>query len=153
MRNKSLLTVILAATSIATVMTMVPARAADLLTLFTTPAERQLINSNRYKETEPEFVEAPSEAQETSGEIVSPYTEEVKRDYRISGITLSKDGSNMVWVNGEAIEDGQQTTDGSRVRVLTGKQIRVQITAPDGGRFEGEIGDTIEVVYQAPVNG
>ncbi len=129
-----------------------PAVSADIQTLFTTPQERQLINSNRFKTDEPEVVEAPVETVEPV-EIETPYTEEVRSEYRISGITLSTEGSSMIWVNGEVIEDGQKTPDGSRVRVLSGAQPRVQITAPDGSRFEGEIGDTIEVVYQAPVKG
>ena len=130
---------------------MQPVYAAEIMTLFTTPAERQLINTNRYKDDEPEVVTTAPVEETTVEEIQTPYTEEVRYEYRVSGITLSREGTNMVWINGEAIEEGQRTEDGSRVNVLAGQQIRVQIVTPDGSRFEGEIGDTIEVVYQAPI--
>ena len=130
-----------------------PVKANGILTLFTTPEERQLINSNRFRVEEPEVVSAPVEQVEPEAEIETPYTQEVRSEYRISGITLSREGASMVWVNGEVIEDGQETPDGSQVKVLSGQTPRIQIVAPDGSRFEGEIGDTIEVVYEAPVKG
>ena len=63
------------------------ALAAELSTLFTTPQERALINSNRYKSDEvksqPVVVDAVVEAP-----LQLLLKEEVSREYIISGITV-----------------------------------------------------------------
>ena len=126
-------------------------RAADLQTLFTTPDERQLINSNRYKSdeevTQVETVEIDGEAQQ----IQLLLQEEVTRQYTISGITVSRDGPHTVWINSLVFEDGEQLEDDSRIKVLVGDEIRVRITTPDGKHYYGLSGETLEVTYLAPV--
>ncbi len=121
--------------------------AADLSTLFTTPQERQLINSNRYKDDQ----SRPAVAVETEQPIQLPSQqlarEEVTREYRISGITVSQEGMHSAWINSIVYEDGEQLEDGSRIKVMVGDEIRVRITAPDGKQYYATSGETLEVSY------
>jgi hypothetical protein len=128
------------------------APAAELSTLFTTPAERQLINSNRYKSDDgvalrPVETEAAAELEPVQQLI----REEVTREYKVSGITVSSDGSHTVWINSLVYEDGEQLEDKSRIKVLVGDEIRVRITAPDGKKYYAISGEMIEVTYLAPI--
>jgi hypothetical protein len=125
------------------------AEAAELSTLFTTPAERQLINSNRYKNDDGLPVPVETEAiQEPLQQLVR---KEVTREYKISGITVSSDGPHTVWINSLAYEDGEQLEDMSRVKVLVGDEIKVRITTPDGKKYYATSGEVIEVTYLAPI--
>ena len=119
--------------------------AAELGTLFSTPQERELIDTNRYKSVKvnPEPEKAPSP------ELVrQPAKKEVIKTFRISGITVANDGQHSVWINDEMYLDGEQI-DGSksRVKVIAGKDIKVRITAPDGKQFFGISGESLEVKY------
>ncbi len=124
--------------------------AAELTTLFTTPAERQLINSNRYK-TEAGETPRPVETEAAAEPVRQLIREEVTREYRVSGITVSSDGSHTVWINALVYEDGEQLEDKSRIKVLVGDEIRVRITAPDGKKYYATSGEVLEVTYLAPV--
>jgi hypothetical protein len=123
--------------------------AADLSILFTTPQERQIINSNRYKDDQARPLNKT--AVETEEPIELPQRqlaqEEVTRQYRISGITVSREGTHSVWINSVVYEDGAQLEDNSRIKVLVGDEIRVRITAPDGKHYYATSGETLEVSY------
>ncbi|MCP4335439.1 MAG: hypothetical protein GY785_22540 [Gammaproteobacteria bacterium] len=127
-----------------------PALAAgELTTLFTTPQERLLINANRYKhdEVRPQVVQddpVPSPVQVL-------LQEEVTVEYRISGISLSGDGTHTVWINTNVYEDGEQLDDHSRIKVIVRDGVKVRITAPDGKHYFGTSGETISVSYMAAV--
>jgi hypothetical protein len=125
--------------------------AGDLLTLFTTPQERQLINANRYKSDEIKLPQQP--AQEATDKSPPQFSvqEEVSVDYRISGISLSADGTHTAWINSVAYEDGARLDDGSRVMIMPGDDVRVRITAPDGKHYFATSGETISVTYMAAV--
>ncbi|HUV22068.1 MAG TPA: hypothetical protein VMZ32_09785 [Gammaproteobacteria bacterium] len=127
-----------------------PLLAADeLATLFTTPQERQLIDANRYRGDE---VEPPPASDEPEQPPISPLTrEEVTVEYRISGISLARDGAHTVWINAIAYEDGALLEDGSRVKIFAGDDIRVRITAPDGKQYFATSGETVSVSYLAAV--
>ena len=125
------------------------APAAELSTLFTTPAERQLINSNRYKNDDGEPMRSV-EAEVEPEPVRQLIREEVTREYRVSGITVSSDGPHTVWINSLAYEDGEQLEDKSRIKVLVGDDIRVRITTPDGKNHFATSGETLEVTYLAP---
>jgi hypothetical protein len=106
------------------------AAAAELSTLFTTPQERELIDSNRYGNTKPKVVvedtiEVP---------VQQVYQEEVTRQYKVSGITISRDGPHTVWINSTAYEDGAELEDRSKIKVMVGDEIRVRITALPAAR-------------------
>ncbi len=122
--------------------------AADLSTLFTTPQERELINSNRYKDDQarPSVVAAETE-QPVQSPIQQMIREEVTQEFRVSGITVSQEGLHSVWINSIVYEDGQQLEDGSRIKVMVGDEIRVRITAPDGKQYFATSGETLEVSY------
>jgi len=123
--------------------------AAELSTLFTTPGERELIDSNRYgsgdskpKVVVEDTIEAP---------VQQLYQEEVTRQYKVSGITISRDGPHTVWINSTAYEDGGELEDKSRIKVMVGDEIRVRITAPDGKNYYATSGETLEVNYLTSV--
>ncbi len=121
------------------------AAAAELGTLFTTPQERQIINSNRYKGDE---VEAPNPVQaEVEAPVQQLLREEVTREFRVSGITVSPVGAHTVWINSKLYEDGAELEDGSRVLVMADNEIRVRITAPDGRHYYATSGQALEVKY------
>ena len=123
--------------------------AGDMATLFTTPQERQLINANRYKGDE---VKPPPVNDEPEQTVIRPQAqEEVTVEYRVSGISLARDGAHTVWINTIAYEDGALLEDGSRVKVITGDDIRVRITAPDGKQYFATSGETVSVSYLAAV--
>ena len=127
------------------------AGAAELATLFTTPQERQIINSNRYKTAEPKPV-AVTEIEEVADQPIQQLMmEEVAASYSISGITLSAEGTHMVWINNLMYENGAKLEDKSRVDILVGDELRVRITTPDGKQHFGTSGETLEVTYLAPI--
>ncbi len=129
-----------------------PLQAADLSTLFTTPQERQIINSNRYKDDKPKLVESVQPAEAV---VLLPIQrlaqEEVIQEFKISGITISRDGPHSVWINSVMYEDGDQLEDSSKVKVLAGDEVRVRITAPDGKQYYGTSGQTLEVSYMVTI--
>ena len=122
--------------------------AAELSTLFTTPQERQIINSNRYKGEEVVKMEVGAVIEAPLQQLVK---KEITREYRISGITVSQDGPHTVWINSLAYEDGEALEDDSKIRVMVADEIRVRITAPDGKVYYATSGETLEVTYLAPV--
>jgi len=124
---------------------------ADLETLFTTPQERRIINTNRYK-TKDVVKSRVQPVQSAQAEIISPLLqEEVNMSFVISGITISNSGPHSVWINNEVYEDGDHLEDNSRIKVITDKNIRVRITTPDGKRYYGTSGEIVEVTYMAAV--
>ena len=123
--------------------------ASELQTLFTTPQERQLINSNRYRSDEVKPQAVVDKADESPVQILAQ--EQVSVDYRISGISLATDGAHTTWINGVAYEDGARLEDGSRIKIYTGDDIRVRITAPDGKHYFATSGETLTVTYMAAV--
>ena len=123
---------------------------AELATLFTTPAERQLINSNRYKNDDG-IALRPVETEAAPQPVQQLIREEVTRQYKVSGITVSSDGPHTVWINSLAYEDGEQLDDKSRIKVLVGNEIKVRITTPDGKQYYATSGELLEVTYLAPI--
>lgn len=117
--------------------------AAELSTLFSTPQERQIINANRYKT---ETVAQPEKKQEPE-QVIELIREEVTKTFRISGITVSDEGQHSVWINDEMYLDGETIEGKSRVKVITGREIKVRITAPDGKHYFGTSGESLEVKY------
>lgn len=127
-------------------------QADELSTLFTTPQERQVINSNRYKNDDG-TIQQPVEDETTPAPVQQLVREEVTREYTVSGITVSSDGPHTVWINSLVYEDGEQLEDRSRIKVLVGDEIRVRITTPDGKNHLAKSGETISVTYLEPVKG
>ena len=129
---------------------MAPALAAgDLMTLLTTPQERQLINANRYKRDEARPPPVQDDVVQSPVQVL--LQEEVTVEYRISGISLSADGTHTVWINANVYEDGEQLDDRSRIKVITGDDIKVRITTPDGKHYFATSGEALEVTYMATI--
>ncbi len=124
---------------------------SEVLTLFTTPQERQLINNNRYQLDEVRPQRQVNDDEPTIGSIPQPVQEEVRESITISGITLSNSGPNMVWINSQAYEDGARMDNTMRIKVMPGSKVKVRITAPDGKHYFATSGETIEIVYLAAV--
>jgi len=127
---------------------MAPA-AGDLTTLFTTPQERLLINANRYKRDEARQPVQQDEPEQSPVQVL--LQEEVTVEYRISGISLSGNGSHTVWINANVYEDGEQLDDRSRIKVIAGDGVKVRITTPDGKHYFGTSGETLAVTYMATI--
>ena len=122
---------------------------ADVKTLFTTTQERQIINANRYRN---EQIVKPPVFEESETEYIAPLVqEEFKISFVISGITISESGPHFVWINNQRYEDGGHLEDDSLIRVLHDGNIRVRITAPDGKRYFGTSGETVEITYLVDV--
>jgi hypothetical protein len=132
-----------------TTLGIVGAVRADVKTLFTTSQERQIINANRYKVDE---ITRPPVFEDTETEFIAPVIrEEFKILFVITGITVSKSGPHFVWINNQLYEDGEYLEDDSQIKVLHDGKIRVRITAPDGKRYYGTSGETVEVSYLTEV--
>jgi dipeptidyl aminopeptidase/acylaminoacyl peptidase len=124
---------------------------AEILTLFSTPQERKIINANRYKSDivlETEVVEKSPQTEEIEQLVQT----EVTLSYTISGVTLSNSGPHYVWINNVVYEDGQHLEDDSHIKVITGSNIQIRITAPDGKMYYASSGETIDVTYITSVN-
>ena len=122
---------------------------AEVKTLFTTTQERQIINANRYKNDE---IVKPAIFEESETVFIAPVIqEEFKISFVISGITISASGPHFVWINNQRYEDGGNLEDDSQIRVLHDDKISVRITAPDGKRYFGTSGETVEVTYLVDV--
>ena len=129
-----------------------PLLAAELATLFTTPEERTLIDRNRYKSVQIETAPQPVEDVDhrDHGDIEEVTYDRVTKQYRITGITVSRAGPPTVWINSVAYEDGARLDDDSRVQVIEGDQVGVRITAPDGKQYYGTSGETLEISILVP---
>jgi hypothetical protein len=124
---------------------------SELSTLFTTPQERKLINTNRYTSDEARLRVQSNQEEPATESIQQLVQEEVSETITISGITLSDSGPNMVWINSQAYEDGASMDNKMRIKVMPGSKVKVRITAPDGKHFFATSGETIEIVYSAAV--
>jgi hypothetical protein len=131
--------------------TVTTAFGSDVKTLFTTPQERQLINNNRYQSDEAQPQRQLNQDEPNPVEIKHKTKKVVRESITVSGITLSNSGPNMVWINGQTYEDGEKIDDKMLIKVMTGSEVKVRITAPDGKHYFATSGETIELVYQAAV--
>jgi hypothetical protein len=124
---------------------------SELSTLFTTPQERKLINTNRYTSDEVRPRVQSNQEEPPTESIQQLVQEEVRESITISGITLSNSGPNMVWINSRPYEDGTSMDNKMRIKVMSGSKVKVRITAPDGKHFFATSGETIEIVYLVAV--
>ena len=127
------------------------ASGSNLSTLFTTPQERKLINTNRYKSDEVRPRVQSNQEEPAAESIQQLVQEEVRESITISGITLSNSGPNMVWINSQPYDDGTSMDNKMRIKVMSGSKVKVRITAPDGKHYFATSGETIEIVYLAAV--
>lgn len=116
-----------------------------LMTLFTTPQERQVINNNRYKGDKPQqIVKSLPEPEKESNAVQELLKEEVGVTYVVSGVTTNTEGRGTAWINGRSYESGDTMDDGSKVRV---KNTTVIITTADGKNHSAISGEVLELTY------
>ena len=125
---------------------------AELMTLFTTAQERELIDNNRYKTQQVETSVVAVEQTPDEGE------EEIKEQeftltVRLTGVTISQSGQNVAWVNGDAYENGTKLDDGSTVYISTKLSSLVQIKPPDGKYHPVVAGETVDISYYRIIEG
>ena len=117
----------------------------DLRTLFTTEQERRVINANRYKEESGPSARVIAPIKEEQAEpVIELLKEEVKVQYKISGVTTDLLGSQTAWINGKSYLSGETMDDKSRVTI---QGTRVIITTPDGKRHQAQSGEVLDVTY------
>ncbi len=115
---------------------------SQLLTLFSTAQERQIINNNRYKNDTP-VKNTPVQPQSVE-EVVELPKVEVNMTYQISGVSTNTEGSKTAWVNGKSYESGDVMEDGSKIRI---RNTTVIITTVDGKSHTGVSGEVLELTY------
>ena len=122
---------------------------AELMTLFTTAQERELIDNNRYKkqQVETKVIEVTNEPE------VEIEKQEVKIEVKLAGVTLSQSGQNIAWVNGRAYENGAKLEDGSIVYISSKLNSLVQIKTPDGKYHSVVAGEKVDISYYKSVKG
>jgi len=86
---------------------------ADLNTLFTTPLERQIIDQNRYR-VEPLAQQQPEEEIKAETPVI---WQDVELNYQVSGLSVSSDGRDVAWINGQVYPSGSKMQDGTRVLI------------------------------------
>lgn len=143
MRNRSQVYLLLSFSLLASA-TVNAQQSLDLKTLFTTDQERQIINANRYKKDNKQVSKQSPAETVAVRELVK---EKVTRSYKISGISISVDGSRVAWVNNRAYEHGDALDDGSRININNGTIKSVSITTPDGKKHTATSGETLAVSY------
>ena len=125
---------------------------AEFGTLFTTASERQIIDENRYlKKT----VKVKKPKETTVAKIVVKAAPKiiyktVTNEYKISGISISEDGLDSAWINGERHEQGDLLDQKVQVSI-NAKKHQVRLTVRGGKSFYGQSGDIIMVSYKVPL--
>ena len=128
------------------------AQQVDLKTLFTTPQERQLINSNRYHVNQPLPTPVTPEPVMETEKIQELVKELVTKNFTVSGISVDREGSRFAWVNGTMYSNNSALEDGLTLMIKDGKVKSVLIKTAEGEYFSGLTGETIEVSYRKAVN-
>ena len=119
---------------------------AEISTLFTTPQERQIIDANRYKNDAAEQNRRPVE--EPDALVISDLVrEEVSNTYIISGIAISSEGFHSAWINDQEYMDGEIIEGNIKLKIIAGTEVKLRMTTPDGKRYYGTSGETLEVTY------
>jgi hypothetical protein len=123
----------------------------QILTLFTTQQEREIIDRNRYR-NEPER-EAEKVAQEPREELKVIPRQTASLKLMLSGVTITQSGENIAWLNGKAYESGATLTDGTKVIISRKSKNLVQVVTPDGQYHALTTGETKELSYLVPEKG
>ena len=117
----------------------------QLLTLFTTAPERQVINNNRYKGEQPkQMVSLLPEPEKETNAVKELVKEEVNATYVISGVSNNTEGSGTAWINGKAYLSGDVMEDGAKVSI---RNSIVFITTVDGKTHKAVGGEMLELTY------
>jgi len=125
---------------------------AEIMTLFSTPQERTLIDNNRFRI-------APQKQAPSTVEAAAPKTQkkvlmqDVMLTIKLDGVTLTQSGDSIAWLNGKAYENAGKLEDGSRIYIKGRLNAQVQIKTPDGKYHSLVTGESSEIKYQKVVEG
>jgi len=148
--NSTLLALILAITAAVSAQAQTSAR-PEILTLFTTPQERGLIDRNRYRVTSPKA--------DTTVEAAAPkqqkkiLMQDIVLNVKLNGVSLDKSGQGIAWLNGKAYENGGKLEDGSKIYISGTLNAKVQIKTPDGKYHSLVTGEQREIKYRKAIQG
>jgi len=124
-----------------------PMEGLQLKTLFTTPEERALIDRNRYRQ-EPRVRSAePQPVVEQPSEPAPVPMVTVEKELMISGISISPDGTDVAWINGQMYEDGDRIDGDIRLRI-SARDGRLRLILPGGKTQSAAAGDRVVVSYR-----
>ena len=152
LKNKTTLAVlILAAVAAASALAQTSAR-PEILTLFTTPQERDLIDNNRYRVSAKKEAKATVEAAAPK-EQKKVLMQDVVLVIKLNGVSLNKSGQSVAWLNGQAFENGGKLDDGSRVYISGALNAQVKVKTPDGKYHSLVTGETSEIKYSKAIEG
>ena len=124
----------------------------EILTLFTTPQERALIDNNRYRISSKK-VEATVKQAEPQQPQKKVIMEDVILTLKLNGVSLNKSGQSIAWLNGQAYENGGKLEDGSTIYIKGVLNAQVKIKTPDGKFHSLVTGESSEIKYQKAVEG
>jgi len=122
---------------------------AEFGTLFTTASERKTINDNRYiikKRTGKVTTVAKIEVEKIEEVIYKT----IKKEYKISGISIANNGLDSAWINGKSYENGESLNKKISISIKPIKR-QVRFTVRGGKTFYGQSGDTVTVSYNVPI--
>ena len=126
---------------------------SEILTLFTTQQERELIDRNRYKKKQVKNTVVVAEKPQQEEYIAVEQMEEVTLTVRLTGVAISQSGENVAWLNGKAFENGGKLDDGSKVYINAKKMTQIQIKTPDGKYHSVVAGETFDITYFKRIGG
>ncbi len=125
----------------------------EIKTLFTTQKERQLINNNRYQVKPDKEVMLNAKTIQTEPEEKKVLTKIETISVKVSGITLSQDGKNIAWINGQTYENGDELIDGIKVYISSKVNNQVQMKTPDGKYHNLVTGVSSNIQYSVSIDG
>jgi len=122
---------------------------AEFGTLFTTASERKTIDDNRYiiKKRKTKVTTVAKIEVEKIEEVIY---KTIKKEYKISGISIANNGLDSAWINGKSYENGEPLNKKISISIKPIKR-QVRFTVRGGKTFYGQSGDTVTVSYRVPL--
>jgi len=122
---------------------------AEFGTLFTTASERKTIDDNRYI-IKKHITKATSVAKIKDEKIEEVIYKIIKKEYKISGVSIANNGTDSAWINGKSYESGASLNKKILISINPSKR-KVRFTVRGGKTYYGQSGDTVIVSYRVPL--
>lgn len=114
--------------------TSVNAQQSSLGRLFLSPEERNALNAVRFRQDLPESEAQVDELAEMFSAESAVAIELVPQNLQLNGVLRRSDGSEIIWINGEA------SSSTSRAEVINNGSARIWV--PDAGTIAMDVGQT-----------